>query len=199
MPKKIRDTSIPDPLLTTGDIAHYCHTGMTQVNRWIKNDDLEAFRNPGGHYRVTREKFREFLERNGMPIIEDFFRVEKKKKVLIADDDETVVGVISDILQKKYDDIELKTAYDGYQALITAGNFNPDLMILDIRMPKIDGLEVCRRIRENEAISPELKILAITAHVDMYDRTTVIDAGADEYLIKPIDIETLLSNVGKLL
>ena len=199
MPDKYIDNPIPEPFLTTKSIARYCHMSVTQIKRWILNGDLKAVQTPGGHYRITQEDFKDFLDRQGLPIVEDFFRGIKKKKILVADDDETVVGVISDILQKKYDDIELKTAYDGYQALITAGNFNPDLMILDIRMPKIDGLEVCRRIRENEAISPDLKILAITAHVDMYDRMSVIDAGADEYLIKPIDIETLLSNVGKLI
>ena len=199
MSKKFKKEVVKGSFLSTGIIAQYCDTTTVQVSRWIKNGDIKAFRTPGGQYRITQNEFRDFLERIGMPIIEDFFRGENKKKILIADDDETVVGVISDILQEKYDDISLKTAYDGYQALITAGNFNPDLMILDIRMPKIDGLEVCRRIRENEAISSELKILAITAHVDMYDRTSVIDAGADEYLIKPIDIETLLSNVRKLI
>ena len=70
MPKKSYDVPIPDPVLTTGDIARYCHVGIPLVNRWIHNGDLRAFRHPGGQYRITRDNFREFLERNGMPIIE---------------------------------------------------------------------------------------------------------------------------------
>ena len=199
MPKKTRHESIPDPLLTTGDIANYCHTGMTQVNRWIKQGKLEAFRNPGGHYRVTREKFREFLERNGMPIIEEFFRIAKKKKILIADDDIDLANGIGDIIKNKYTNYQVDVAFDGYEALISLGNVNPDLLILDIRMPKIDGIEVCRRIRENKATSSHIKILAITGNADAYDRNTVLAAGANEYLLKPIDKEILLKYIEKLL
>ncbi|MBN1294317.1 MAG: response regulator [Candidatus Latescibacteria bacterium] len=197
MPKKTRHESIPDPLLTTGDIANYCHTGMTQVNRWIKLGKLEAFRNPGGHYRVTRKKFREFLEKNGMPIIEEFFRGVKKKKILIADDDTHLANMIGDVLLSRYKDIELKIVHNGYDALITVGNFIPDIVILDIRMPKIDGLEVCRRIRENETLSSGIKILAITAHSD-YTREKVLKSGADEYLLKPLDMDVLLEHVENL-
>ena len=81
------------------------------------------------------------------------------KKILIADDDETTVEVIQDILSNNVRDIEVKTARDGYEALITAGDFKPDLLILDVRMPKIDGLEVIRRLRDNGAISGNIKSL----------------------------------------
>ncbi|MFC1573807.1 response regulator [Candidatus Latescibacterota bacterium] len=199
MPKKTRDTSIPKPLLTTGDIANYCHTGMTQVNRWIKNGDLEAFRNPGGHYRVTREKFREFLERNNMPIIEGFFEGNKKKKILIADDDATIVDIFSHFLKTQYEDAVIDVAYNGYEALLKTGNLLPDLLIIDIRMPKIDGLEVCRRIRETDTIKPGPKILAMTAHSEAYDRDTVLASGADDYLLKPIEIQTLQEHIEKLI
>jgi len=199
MPKRPYNDHIPEPLLTTGDIARYCHTGVTQVNRWIKNGELNAFKNPGGHYRVMKRDFREFLERNGMPVIEEFFTGVITKKILIADDDDTVAEVIRDILLDNFNDIELKTACDGYEALITAGSFKPDLLILDMRMPKIDGLEVCRRLRDNEAISGDMKILAMTAHSDAYKQKSVFEAGADEYIIKPVDMETLVECIEKLL
>jgi len=199
MAKKSYNKSIPESLLTTGDIAHYCHTGVTQVNRWIKNGDIKAFRNPKGHYRITKEEFKNFLEHNGMPIIENFFEEDKKKKILIADDDVNVVDSFSHLLKAHYDDVEIEVAYDGYEALIKTGSINPDILILDIRMPKIDGLEVCRRLRENKTISPGIKILAITAHSDAYDRDTVLASGANEYLIKPIDIKTLIEHVERLI
>ena len=185
--------------LSTGKIARYCETTVVQVNRWINNGDLKAFRTPGGQFRVTKETFRDFLERHEMPIREDFFRGEKKKKILIADDDTELVGVICDILQARYEGLELKTAHDGYEALINAGDFKPDLMILDIRMPKIDGLEVCRRLRENEALSSGIRILAMTAHTEAYNRETVLAAGADEYLIKPVDLKTLVKHIDKMI
>ena len=199
MPDNYVDNPIPEPFLTTKAVARYCHMSDTQIKRWIQNGDLKAIQTPGGHYRITKKDFRDFLERLGMPVIEDFFRGEKKKKILIADDDTEVVDVICDILQARYEGLEFKTAYDGYEALINAGDLKPDLMILDIRMPKIDGLEVCRRLRENESLSSGLKILAMTAHTETYDRDTVLAAGADEYLVKPVDLKTLIEYVEKLI
>jgi excisionase family DNA binding protein len=197
MPKKLENAPIPGRLLSTGDIARYCHTGITQVNRWIKNGDLKAFQNPGGHYRITKGNFREFLERNGMPIVEEFFHTAPKR-IMIADDDPAVIMAYSLLLKNRYDDVEIETASDGYEALIKTGSFKPDLLILDIRMPKIDGLEVCRRLRK-DTIAHGIKILAVTAHSEAYDRDTVLAAGADEYLLKPIEMETLLEYVGKLM
>ena len=90
-------------------------------------------------------------------------------------------------------------AYDGYEALLKTGTLLPDLLIIDIRMPKIDGLEVCRRIRETTTIKPSPKILAITAHSEAYDRDTVLASGADDYLLKPIEIQTLQEHIEKLI
>ena len=198
MPRKSDTKFIPEKLLSTGDIARYCHTGVTQVKRWIQKGDIEAFRNPGGHYRVTKTKFREFLERNGMPIADEFFNAPHKK-IMVVDDDAAVIKAYSILVKNHYDEVVVETASDGYEALIKTGSFKPDLLILDIRMPKIDGLEVCRRLREDTTTGPGIKIIAVTAHSEAYDRNTVIAAGADEYLIKPIDSKTLLENVDKMM
>ena len=191
---------VTDSLLSTGKIARYCETTVVQVNRWINNGDLKAFRTPGGQFRVTKETFRDFLEHHEMPIREDFFGERSdKKKVLVADDDEDLVSSICKVLRIYNKDLEIEISHDGYETLMKAGDFKPDLLILDIRMPKIDGLEVCRRISQNKAITPKTKILAITGHSESYDRDTVLKSGADEYLLKPFDMETLLEHVDKLI
>jgi len=197
--KKPNNEFIPEPPLTTGDIARYCHTTVMQVNRWIKTGALRAFRNPGGQHRVTREEFRQFLERNGMPIIENFFKEKAMKKILVADDDRSVVDAISYLLRSQSENFEVEVSRDGYETLIKAGDFKPDLLILDIRMPKIDGLEVCRRLRQNKSITQDIKILAITGHSEAYDRNTVLESGANEYLLKPFDKKSLLDHVERLI
>ncbi len=199
MPNQSFKKFTPGALLSTGDIARYCDTTVMQVNRWIKSGELKAFRQPGGHYRTTREDFREFLERNGMPVIEEYFSDERKKRILIADDDDTLAEAFRAFFEARYGDIEVETAGNGYDALIKVGNFLPDLLILDLRMPRIDGLEVCRRLRESDTLRPRPKILAITGHANTYDRETVLASGADEYLVKPIEIGTLHTFVEKLL
>jgi DNA-binding response OmpR family regulator len=170
-----------------------------QVNRWIKLDELKAFRQPGGHYRITREEFRAFLEHNGMPVIKEYFADERKKRILIADDDRILADAFREFLKTQYEDADIEMAYDGYEALIKAGNFLPDLLILDIRMPKIDGIEVCRHLREMITLQPRPKILAITALSKTYDREKVLASGANEYLVKPIEIKTLHLIIEKLM
>ncbi|MBN2289137.1 MAG: response regulator [Candidatus Glassbacteria bacterium] len=199
MEKKAKAEFIPDAPLSTGDIAHYCHTTVMQVNRWIKSKSLKAFRNPGGQYRINKRDFKRFLESNGMPVIDEFFQKTSGKKILVADDDRTVVAAISYLLRAHSPDFEVEAAGDGYEALIKAGDYKPDLMILDIRMPKIDGLEICRRLRQNPQITSGIKILAITGHSEAYNRDLVIASGADEYLLKPFDKETLLKMVDELI
>jgi len=199
MINKDKNKSIPESLYTSGEVARYCHTTVMQVNRWIKNKDLKAFRYPGGHYRITKEEFKSFLKRNNMPIIDDYFREQHGKKILIADDDKNVVDAIHRLFSKKDKDFKIEIAYDGYEALIKAGDFKPDLIILDILMPKIDGLEICRRLRKDKTITPGIKILVITGYSDAYDRETVLANGADDYLLKPFDTQSIVKSVEKLL
>jgi|WetSurMetagenome_2_1015567.scaffolds.fasta_scaffold220181_1 excisionase family DNA binding protein len=198
MQKNPKMNAVSMNLLTTGDIARHCETSVKQVNRWIIGGKLEAFRNPGGHYRITKDKFREFLDRNNMPIIAEFF-VKPQKKILIADDDAPLAKAYAYALKKRFKDVKIDTAIDGYETLIKTGKFNPDILILDIRMPKIDGLEVCRRLRNDSTSGQEIKILVVSAYPHEYDRQTVIANGANDYLIKPIPIHTLIEQVEKML
>ena len=192
------DTITLKPLLTTGDVARYCQTSVMQVNRWIKHGDLNAFRNPGGRYRIDKGEFKSFLERNGMPVMEEYFSESMKKRVLIADDDASVVTAIHHIVKSKYKDYEFEVAYDGYNALMKIGGFKPDILIIDIQMPKIDGMEICRRVRKDKSINPDIRILVITGHSDLYDEKKVKMNGADEYLLKPFEKRLLLESIERL-
>ncbi len=120
------------------------------------------------------------------------------KKILIVDDDSSVVGAISTLLRTKLKDYEVEVATNGYEALIKVGEFKPYLLILDIKMSKIDGLEVISRLRANRATSG-IKILAMTGHSEAYFENTVLSTGADDYLLKPFDYKTFLNRVQKLL
>jgi len=199
MAKKPLSESFTKSVLTTGDIARYCHTNVFQVNCWIKNGELKTFRTPGGHNRITIEEFKNFLKRHDIPISEEIHQKAKMMRILIADDDTVLAKLIKNVMEDRFKDIEIEIAHDGYEALIKTGKFSPDLLILDIRMPKIDGLEVCRRLRQDTTLSPGMKIIAITAHSNKYNRETVLASGADEYLIKPFDMQTLQDHVEKLI
>ena len=182
---------------TTGEIAALSHVTINAVKKWINAGKLNAFRTPGGHYRVSKEDFREFISKYRMQIKEELF--PERKKILITDDEPAIVEFIKDALSLKKGNgsYEVETAADGYEALIKVGGFQPDLLILDIRMPRIDGLEVCRRLRSDSS-TRNIKILAITAFGNEEIRK-VIEAGADHCLPKPLSVEEVNRWVEKLL
>lgn len=113
--------------------------------------------------------------------------------VLIVDDDRGMVGMVASLLgDQGYD---LLTAYDGEQALRRHAEDSPDLVILDRRIPRIDGDEVCRRIRA----SADTPILMLTGERGSEERAKLLDLGADDYLEKPFSRKELLARVRALL
>ena len=154
MAKQSLSESFTNSLLKTGEVARYCHTSIMQVHRWINNGELKAFQTPRGHNRIAIEEFKNFLERHNIPVSDEIERKVKKRRILIADDDEVLADLIKNALEERFKNIEIETAHDGYEALIKTGKFSPDLLIIDIKMPKIDGLDVCRRLRQDTTLSP---------------------------------------------
>jgi adenylate cyclase len=117
-------------------------------------------------------------------------------RILIVDDQPFNV----DILQRRLDaqGYELLTAYDGEEALAKATTELPDLILLDIMMPKIDGIEVCQRLKADTTL-PFMPIIMVTAKADSKDIVAGLEAGAEEYLTKPIDQAALVARVKSML
>ena len=92
----------------------------------------------------------------------------------------------------------MAVATDGYEALVQVGAFRPDVLVLDIRMPRLDGFEVCRRLKAKKETA-SIRILAVTAHPEGQVRDQVMACGADDFLEKPFAIEKFRSRVVGLL
>jgi len=117
-------------------------------------------------------------------------------RIMIADDHETNRDIFTTRLETRgYD---LLQARDGEEALAVAKSARPDLILLDVMMPKIDGFEVCRQLK-NEPSLPFMPIILVTAKADPKDIVMGLDAGADEYLTKPVDQSSLLARVRSML
>jgi excisionase family DNA binding protein len=184
---------------TTSEVARYCAVTNDGVLKWIKSGKLKAFSTPGGHYRISSEDFRAFLGAYEIPVDEAFFRgVQRPRTVLIVDDEPDIREVIRRLLEEVDDEIRVEEAVDGYDAGIKVGNLQPDLVIMDVMMPRVDGVSLCRSIRENPETST-VKILAITAFPEQDNVKKMYDAGADLCLIKPLQLEHLRLEVVRLL
>jgi two-component system, OmpR family, alkaline phosphatase synthesis response regulator PhoP len=116
-------------------------------------------------------------------------------KVLVVDDEEPILELLKYNLEKN--GYEVKTALDGARAVDIARKFIPDLVLLDIMMPKMDGVETCRQLRD----MPELQkmfVVFLTARSEEYSEVAAFDIGADDYITKPIKPRALMSRIGAL-
>jgi two-component system response regulator MprA len=115
-------------------------------------------------------------------------------RILVVDDDRAVRESLRRSLQ--FNGYTVQLAGDGQQAMDVLAKQRPDAMVLDVMMPRVDGLEVCRRLR---GIGDDLPILVLTARDAVSDRVAGLDAGADDYLPKPFALEELLARLRALL
>lgn len=114
-------------------------------------------------------------------------------RVLVVEDDEPIADVLRRSLRNEGH--EVRSAADGVEALRVAEELVPDLVVLDLGLPRLDGVEVCRRIRA----SSDVPILILTARAETDDRVEGLDSGADDYLVKPFERRELLARVRALL
>ncbi|MCL1964129.1 MAG: response regulator transcription factor [Firmicutes bacterium] len=117
-------------------------------------------------------------------------------KILIIEDEAKIARFVE--LELKHEGYDVQTAGDGLEGLKAAGSFQPDLLVLDLMLPGISGIEVCRRLRAQEGTAT-LPILMLTAKDDVTDKVMGLDMGADDYMTKPFAIEELLARIRMLL
>jgi excisionase family DNA binding protein len=184
---------------TTSEVARYCAVTNDGVLKWIKSGKLRAFSTPGGHYRVSSEDFREFLEKYDIPIDENFFSGQQRPRtVLVVDDEQDIREIVRRVLREMEPSLRIEEASDGYEAGIKIGSLQPDLVVLDVMMPRVDGISLCKSIRENPE-TRAIKVLAITAFPEHDAFRKMYDAGADLCLMKPLQFDHFRLEVLRLL
>ena len=117
-----------------------------------------------------------------------------REKILVIDDDEKIISMLKRSLA--FEGYAVETSYNGFDGLKHMMQGEPDVVILDVMMPQIDGWEVLRRVRESGS---EVPILMLTAKDEVSDRVKGLDLGADDYLVKPFALEELLARIRSLL
>lgn len=116
-----------------------------------------------------------------------------KEKILVIEDDEAILRILRRGLA--FDAYQVETATDGQMGLAKAREWHPDLIVLDWMLPGLDGLEVCRRLRTAGSVP----VLMLTAKDTIHDRVQGLDSGADDYLVKPFELDELTARIRALL
>ena len=182
---------------------------ITRKTLWLWQKKYHFFPNPQkeghpggkgivGYYPAwVQERCKQVyaLQKKGYTIsmIKEILEKEEKekstRKVLVVDDERKFCDLLKNIFQKN--DFIVETAYDGWEAGKKAAQFQPTLMILDITLPGINGLDVCRDLRTDDK-TKNIKIIAISGDL-RYSETEVLEAGANSFFAKPVNFESLLS------
>jgi len=179
-------------IYTTHEVSRLLHVNPRSVINWIEQSLLQSYRTPGGHRRIRHDDLMAFLRKHQIPTPASL--VADKFSILIVDDDQEIIDLLKAYLERQAP-YEIAAAADGITALIEVGRVKPDLLILDIMIPGVDGVEVCRRIKADS--SNKTAIIAISGTTER--ESQVLEAGADAFMLKPIDMDTLHAEARRLL
>ncbi len=181
-------------VFTTGEVAAICKVSQQTVIRCFDSGKLKGFRVPGSRFRrIPRDALISFMKANQIPLDQ---LETGRKRVLVVDDDEAIIEMFVDLLERD-GRFELRTAGTGFDAGIVTEQFRPDVILLDFKLPDVDGNAVCRTIRANPAYE-HIKIIMISGVADPDEVRELRAAGADEFIKKPFDINAVINRIVQL-
>ena len=183
MDKKNEIYSIPQA-------AKHCSISRVTLWRWVKTGKLKTFITPGGHHRIRKKDLEGFVSVNRMDLIPS--QGNKGKCILTVDDDPKIKLLLKKMLSKE--SFQVEEAANGFEAGIKVMQINPDLIILDINMPEMDGFEVCSQLKQNPD-TKGIKILVLTGFDTQENKDRVLALGADSFLSKPVQKKVLLGEI----
>jgi excisionase family DNA binding protein len=182
--------------LSTFAIAQMLHVDPGSVANWADRGMLKAYRTPGGHRRISREDLAEFCRAHNMPIPKDL--TPDPVRILVVDDNPTITKLIAQAIKARHPDYDVIEAHDGFNSGTIIATMRPKVVILDLRMPGMDGVEVCRLIKSQESDKPA-EVLAMTAYPSDGSVARVLDMGARVCLSKPLDMDLMLKEIDSAL
>lgn len=182
-------------VFTTGEAAKICKVSQQTIIRCFDNGSLKGFRVPGSKFRrIPRDQLFSFMKDNGIPT--DALE-SGKKKLLIVDDDADLIELMSDSFARD-GRFDIRTANNGFDAGMKVKEFRPDLVILDVMLPDINGREVCQRVRSDDTLDT-VKIICISGMIEQDKVADLKAAGANDFMQKPFQVDRLIERACDLL
>ncbi len=173
-------------VFTTFEAAKLCHVSPLSIINWVNAGRLPAFRTPGGHRRIRREDLSRFMRENGIPLPEELRDGSGRARVLVVDDEAAIREVIAESLSHRSTPYEVMTAADGFEAGRLVATFRPDVVLLDLRMPGLDGFQVCRTIKGDSETAATV-VIAMTGYHTPETEARILECGAVRCLAKPVE------------
>lgn len=181
---------VPDKFYyTPNEVADIFMVSPITVREWAKKGLLKAKLTPGGHRRFLVAEVEQFARQRGLGLKNS---TDVKTRILIVDDDKQFCHFLEELLSDYSDFITTECAYDGFSAGQSMNTFNPNIVLLDLMMPGIDGFEVCSNIKKSTH-SKDVRVIAMTGFENKENLERILGAGAETCLPKPIDHNKLLA------
>jgi excisionase family DNA binding protein len=182
----------PEDVLTSHQVGELLRADPSSVQNWVERGWLKAFRTPGGHRRIRAADLVRFLVERGMPVPE---RLSFKRRLMLVDDQPRELRAFQRLLAPYEERIEVCAIDNGIDALIRVGSFKPELIVLDVLMPGIDGIEVLRKLKSNPDTSHVVVIVA-SGRWSPELEAKALEAGALSCVPKPIELKQIISALG---
>jgi excisionase family DNA binding protein len=174
--------------LKTFEASRYLGVSRSSLTNWVKQGLLGSGLTPGGHYRFTVTELDSFAEKRGLKIPRKITGGESAR-ILIIDDDIQFRDFVREAMEA-FSDYELKEAKDGMEGALLVGTWKPDLVIVDLRMPNMNGIEFCRLLKQKEETS-EISIIIASAYLSPEAKSEIQEIGVDVVLDKPVRLASL--------
>lgn len=178
-------------MISTTKAAKLLGVAIASISKWIDTDQLKAGKTPGGHRRIDKKNLVIFLKKHKLAIPKE---LQTATKILVVDDEASVAEWITQEIMTANSDFKVLHASDGYSAGEIVASSLPDVVILDLRMPGLDGFDVCQRIKSSKK-TQHISVIAITAHHSEEAKARILECGARAYFTKPLDITLLIKEI----
>ena len=181
------------PFYTPNEVAELLMVSPVTVRQWAQKGKLNALTTLGGHRRFELDEIKRFALENNITLFDnsgDTFRV------LVIDDNHQLASYLKELLEINIEGVEVKIANNGFRAGLLVHTFQPDVVLLDLMMPEMDGFDVCRVIKVNPE-TENIRVIAMTGFHSQENVQRILNEGAEICLAKPVDAEQLLDIIKK--
>ncbi len=183
-------TTVSDKtILTPNEVANLLMVSPITVRQWAQKGLLQAHTTAGGHRRFSREVIEAFARERGIEL------PRSKPRLLIVDDNRELNAYLAALFGAHVPDLEISSAYDGFEAGRQVQAHKPTVVLLDIMMPGIDGIEVCRSLKDGPDTA-NIRVVAMTGYFTPELEKKILAAGAQVLLKKPFSSEEVLRECG---
>ncbi len=183
---------------TTYQVSKVLGVSLPTVVNWVNDNLLDAHRTPGGHRRIARNDLITFAREYNYPLSNDFLSEDgDKHKILVVDDERDFSDMVRDYLEIK-GEYDVEVADSGFAAGYTVARFSPNLILMDIMMPDMDGFEVLRMLRDGRE-TRHIPVIACTAYRDPEIEQRIKDENFDDFIQKPLKLDELMTLIQQII